>query len=149
MMLHGIRCVVQRKKGQKEINNTAEAATPAVVVFFFILLNSSSLSLSNIAIRSTKNKSSHKKGLVQFQRIPDCFFDKLSKYLNDTSTIYTGTDPQNNAIDWLMRDGSGYSSCDDEFFIERVSCMTFECLFWLSIESYCPLCEQFFHTIFF
>ena len=62
MMLHGIRCVVQRKKGQKEINNTAEAATPAVAVFFFILLNSSSLSLSNITLYAQPKKIKSQEG---------------------------------------------------------------------------------------
>ena len=84
MMLHGIRCVVQRKKGQKEINNTAEAATPAVAVFFFILLNSSSLSLSNIAIRSTKKNQVTRKVSYNFNEFLTVF---LTNYQNILMTL--------------------------------------------------------------
>ena len=45
-------------------------------------------------------------------------FDKLSDYINVT-TIYTGKAPQNEAIDWLMSDTLGYSSCAYEHFVER------------------------------
>ena len=55
---------------------------------------------------------------VHFQRIPDCFFTKLSDHV-DTSAIYTGTGSSNQAIDWLVKDTSVYSSCEDTLFLER------------------------------
>ena len=56
-------------------------------------------------------------GVIHFQRIGDCYFNKLSAYI-DTTTIYTGTEPQNKAIDWLLEDSSE-SSCEDNTFVER------------------------------
>jgi hypothetical protein len=55
--------------------------------------------------------------ISHFRRIDDCIFTKLSDYI-DISSIYTGTNPENDAIEWLMEDSTGYCSCDDEFFIE-------------------------------
>jgi len=57
-------------------------------------------------------------GIIHFQRILDCFLLKLSPY-TDNTTIYTGTEPQNEAIDWLMEDSSGDSACEYETFVER------------------------------
>ena len=53
-----------------------------------------------------------------FQRIRECFFVKLNDYV-DKTTIYTSTEPTNQAIDWLMDDSFGFSNCEDEHFIER------------------------------
>jgi hypothetical protein len=64
---------------------------------------------------------SYEDGLVHFKRVPDCFFRKLSNYI-DTTTIYTASDsPKNKAINWLLEDSSGYSSCENEHFVERYS----------------------------
>mmetsp|Transcript_63806 Transcript_63806/g.71312 ORF Transcript_63806/g.71312 Transcript_63806/m.71312 type:complete len:1086 (-) Transcript_63806:338-3595(-) len=57
-------------------------------------------------------------GIIHFQRIRDCFFNKLSLY-TDNTTIYTGTEPQNKAIDWLMEDSLGASACEYDTFVER------------------------------
>jgi hypothetical protein len=63
---------------------------------------------------------SYEDGLVHFKRIPDCFFRKLSNYI-DTTTIYTASDSPNKAVNWLLEDLSGFSSCKNEHFIERYS----------------------------
>ena len=55
---------------------------------------------------------------MNFQRIPNCFLDMLSEYVT-TTTVYTNTEPSNKAIDWMMKDTTGNSQCDDPFFIER------------------------------
>lgn len=55
-----------------------------------------------------------------FARLPECYFTKLSDYL-DVSTIYTGQGPENRAIKW-SRISSGYTKnaeCEDDYFIER------------------------------
>ncbi|OEU11409.1 hypothetical protein FRACYDRAFT_245926 [Fragilariopsis cylindrus CCMP1102] len=55
-----------------------------------------------------------------FKRIPNCYLDKLSDYI-DKSTVYTavGSDPSAKAIDWLMNDESENSSCENSFLSER------------------------------
>ena len=74
-----------------------------------------SIGNNQIAILS---EQSDKKGSVNFQRIRICFLDKLSEYVT-TTTVYTNTEPSNEAIDWMMRDITENSQCDDPFFIER------------------------------
>ena len=61
-----------------------------------------------------------KDGLINFQRIPQCFFRKLSDYI-DITTIYTASDSPNKAVNWLLEDSSGYSSCAKDYFLERYS----------------------------
>eukprot|EP00536_Pseudo-nitzschia_multiseries_P016330 jgi/Psemu1/220980/e_gw1.1078.1.1 len=56
--------------------------------------------------------------VVTFQRIEECYFEKLKEHVN-ISTIYTGGEVSNKAIDWLMKDDSGFSSCEGSHFIER------------------------------
>ena len=58
-----------------------------------------------------------------FRRIPTCFFDKLSDYIDNT-TIYTGNDPSQKAVKWLIDDPTGYSNCLDDFFVERFALAT-------------------------
>eukprot|EP00536_Pseudo-nitzschia_multiseries_P007045 jgi/Psemu1/65849/estExt_Genemark1.C_1570041 len=55
---------------------------------------------------------------VTFQRIPQCFFVTLADY-TDVETAYSASDPTAKAISWLANDPSGYSSCVDEFLVER------------------------------
>jgi hypothetical protein len=64
--------------------------------------------------------SSAKESTYDFKRIPECYFDKLSEYI-DNSTVYAGIDydPTAKAIDWLMNDGSEDPICEDSFFHER------------------------------
>jgi hypothetical protein len=66
------------------------------------------------------NADSYEDGLVYFQRIPDCFFSKLSDYIN-TTTIYTASGSPNKAVNWLLEDSSGYSACENAYFVERYS----------------------------
>ena len=63
---------------------------------------------------------SYEDGLVYFQRIPDCFFSKLSNFIN-TTTIYTASGSPNKAVKWLLDDSSGFSSCENAYFVERYS----------------------------
>jgi hypothetical protein len=67
--------------------------------------------------------NSYGDGLVYFRRIPDCYFTKLSDYI-ENSTIYTASDSSNKAIDWLSEDSSGYSACENEHFVERFALAT-------------------------
>ena len=62
--------------------------------------------------------NSYEEEVSSFQRIRECFFRKLNEHIDNT-TIYTGTDTSNQAIDWLMDDSFGFSNCEDEHFIER------------------------------
>jgi len=57
---------------------------------------------------------------ANFERIPECYFAKLSDHL-DNSKIYMGTGPQNRAIKWLQLTSrtSRNSLCEDDYFIER------------------------------
>ena len=57
-------------------------------------------------------------GIRSFRRIPECYFSKLGEYV-DTTTIYSGTEPSNQAIQWLMEDSKGFSNCEYDNFIER------------------------------
>jgi len=58
-----------------------------------------------------------------FQRIPQCYFKKLEDHI-DLTTIYTGTDSSNQAVDWLMKDSSRFSSCERKEFLERYALAT-------------------------
>ena len=77
--------------------------------------NKSSIETNPIVM---KTGSSFEKEVTTFQRIPNCFFTKLSDYINKT-TIYTGADPSNQAIDWLLEGSSVYSKCERRNFNER------------------------------
>ena len=55
--------------------------------------------------------------VTYFQKIEDCFLTKLEDHI-DTRTVYTGSEPANKAISWLMKD-SKYSSCERSDFLER------------------------------
>ena len=55
---------------------------------------------------------------INFRVVPNCYFEKLMDYFDNT-TMYTGTSPTNEAIDWLMDDKSGNSQCENPYFIER------------------------------
>ena len=67
-----------------------------------------------------QQNSSNEVSDSNFRRIPDCFFDRLSDHI-ENSTVYTGIDydPTAKAIDWLMNDESKQSMCGDSFFLER------------------------------
>jgi len=56
--------------------------------------------------------------ISSFNRIKDCFFNKLSGIV-DNSTIYTGNDSSHKAIAWLKEDHLSNSICEDGSFIER------------------------------
>ena len=53
-----------------------------------------------------------------FRIVFNCYFEKLSDYF-DNSTMYTGTTPANEAINWLMDNKRSNSRCNNPFFIER------------------------------
>jgi len=55
---------------------------------------------------------------VTFERIDECYFDKVKDHIN-ISNVYTGNDAAHKAIRWLIRDTSGFTSCEAENFIER------------------------------
>ncbi len=63
------------------------------------------------------NGNSFLESVTYFQKIEDCYLTKLEEYI-DRPTVYTGTDPSNKAIRWLMKD-SKYSSCERSDFLER------------------------------
>jgi hypothetical protein len=60
---------------------------------------------------------------MSFQRIPNCYIDKLSPYLN-VATIYETNEPSNLAVHWLMNDTSVFSTCEYDTFIERYALAT-------------------------
>ena len=57
-------------------------------------------------------------GIREFRRIPECYITKLGGYTN-TTTIYTGNEPSNKAIQWLAADWQGFSNCGYDSFVER------------------------------
>ena len=58
------------------------------------------------------------KGSSSVNIAPNCLFEKLSDYVDNT-TIYTINSPSTEAINWLTKDDSGYSECEDSTFLER------------------------------
>jgi hypothetical protein len=60
------------------------------------------------------------KNVANFKRYPNCYLNKLSKYI-DKKIMYTGNSPQNQAIEWLQQSSqtSRSSSCEDSYFVER------------------------------
>eukprot|EP00751_Fragilariopsis_kerguelensis_P013233 CAMPEP_0170778146 /NCGR_PEP_ID=MMETSP0733-20121128/12218_1 /TAXON_ID=186038 /ORGANISM="Fragilariopsis kerguelensis, Strain L26-C5" /LENGTH=203 /DNA_ID=CAMNT_0011121515 /DNA_START=1 /DNA_END=610 /DNA_ORIENTATION=+ len=75
----------------------------------------SSIQLNPIVVASGQTSEQN---TINFSVVPTCYFEKLV-YNLDNTTIYTGTTPVNEAIDWLMNDKSGNSKCENPFFIER------------------------------
>eukprot|EP00536_Pseudo-nitzschia_multiseries_P018701 jgi/Psemu1/229999/e_gw1.2939.3.1 len=88
---------------------------------------------------------------IGFQRIPVCYFDKLSRSINISSS-YTATDPNTQALNWLIDDESAFSSCTDGFLVERfaLSAVNFaapinsnndddddDSSLWISVEQQC------------
>lgn len=70
------------------------------------------------------NEDTSENGIRSFQRIEECYFDKL-KYYTDIAAMYTGNDPSNKAIHWLSAEGSsGSSNCRDALFVERYALAT-------------------------
>jgi len=67
--------------------------------------------------------NSFENAATQFQRIRNCFFTELDAFI-DNSKIYTGTDPSNKALNWLMEDSLGYSNCLNNGFLERYALAT-------------------------
>jgi len=57
---------------------------------------------------------------ANFERIPNCYIERLSDHL-DSAAIYTGTGPQNQAIEWLRMTSrvSQNSLCEDDYFVDR------------------------------
>jgi hypothetical protein len=55
-----------------------------------------------------------------FQCIRECFFTKLYRHINIT-TIYTGTDPRNKVIEWLVVD---LYDCKRKVFLHRYALTT-------------------------
>jgi len=74
--------------------------------------------------------------LSSFHRIPDCYFDMFSDFI-DLSTAYSSDTDSTWALDWLVNDDSGYSSCDDGFLIERfaLAALNFAAPMFLASDS--------------
>jgi hypothetical protein len=79
------------------------------------------------AIESEKveivTQQSNEKENAAFTKIPKCYSRKLDGNV-DIKTIYTASDPSNEAIDWLVEDDPDGSKCEDEFFIDRFALST-------------------------
>ena len=75
---------------------------------------------------------------AMFQRLPDCYFEKLSDY-TDNTTIYGTTEPEQKAIRWLLYNSlfSSNSACEDNFFLERYA---------LSVINFAALPERWNHV---
>lgn len=56
--------------------------------------------------------------IVDFKRIPDCYLDKLSNFV-ENKYIYPTVGIPNKAIDWLVKNDTENSQCEDQKFIER------------------------------
>jgi len=55
---------------------------------------------------------------INFYHLPQCYFEKLQNFIN-VSRAYVTNDASANALAWLAGDKSGYSSCENDFLIER------------------------------
>ena len=64
------------------------------------------------------SKQGNLQNTIDFRIFPQCYFTKLSDYIDNT-TMYTGTAPANEAINWLMDSKRSNSQCSNPFFIER------------------------------
>lgn len=53
-----------------------------------------------------------------FRKIPECYFRKLNGYV-DAASMYSGSGPSNQAINWLLQEDEDGSKCKEEFFEER------------------------------
>ena len=79
-----------------------------------------------------------------FYRIPVCYFNKLSNYL-DITKIYDDSGYSTQALKWMSDDSTENSNCQDDFFIERfaLSALNFGAPInrtepmWISTELQC------------
>ena len=62
--------------------------------------------------------------VVNFERIPDCYFRKLHN-LTNTKQMYPSVGPRNEAVEWLLLDDGRNSDCEGQFFIERYKLVGF------------------------
>lgn len=64
-------------------------------------------------------EGNNKKSITRdFKIAPKCFFKKLSDHL-DVSAIYNLKNTPSHAVNWLLKDETGNSDCENIFFIER------------------------------
>ena len=55
---------------------------------------------------------------MDFNRIPECYFEKLRSHI-EIETIYSGNSTANNALHWLLEDPEPKRQCEDSNFMER------------------------------
>ncbi len=61
--------------------------------------------------------------VVHFKRIPNSCLETLGHHI-DIPSIYTDSDPSNEAIKWLVKVDTENSQCEDEFFLDRFALST-------------------------
>jgi len=60
---------------------------------------------------------------LEFHRINECYFETLEEFV-DVSRAYIANNADSSALSWLANDESVYSSCVDEFLVERFALAT-------------------------
>lgn len=89
------------------------------------------------------NETNQTNSINNFQLVPKCYFTKLSDHV-DLATLYGKDTSQTNAIYWLMKDKSRYSSCEMPNFLERyaLTVMFFDTILdnetgWIDTNTQC------------
>ena len=68
-------------------------------------------------------QQSRQMDVVHFKRIPNSCLQTLGDHV-DIASIYTDSDPSNEAIKWLVEVDAENSQCEDEFFLDRFALST-------------------------
>jgi len=118
MIEDGANCTVGIKNSTASTIGSRELESPILYVNYTIF-HGDKTAMEENPIVIVKGES-EKNEFAIFERIQDCYFAKLSEYLDNT-TMYTGTGPENRAIKWLRITSrtSKSSRCEDDYFLER------------------------------
>ena len=115
LVADGANCTMTVRNSTVDTRNFCDK-TPILHINFTIFHGDKTIIQQNPIVVGSELTS--KQNSINFRIVPDCYFGKLHYHLDNT-TMYTGTTPANEAIEWLMDDNSGNSQCENPFFIER------------------------------
>jgi len=115
MVKDGANCILTVRNSTSDTEEFKDK-TPILHIKYTIFHgDEASIKQNPIVIASEQTSA---QDTINFNVVPNCYLKKLMDYF-DITTLYTGSTPANEAIDWLMDDNSGNSQCESPNFIER------------------------------
>jgi len=116
MVEDGAHCSITIQNSTGDSESYLSDKVPVLHVNYTIFHGDETSINQNPIVIATEQTSAQ--DTINFEVVPTCYLNKLNDYFDNT-TLYTGSTPANEAIDWLMDDKSGNSACENPFFVER------------------------------